>query len=199
MSTLAPLALDGAELLYDAAPDLGAAADALLDELVAGLAWRQERVRVRGREHDQPRLTAWYGDPGAAYRYSGLVLEPLAWTSRLADLRARVEVLAGARFNSVLANLYRDGGDGMGFHSDDEPELGPRPVIASLSLGEPRTLAFRSRRDKSAPAVKVPLASGSLLVMRGDTQANWRHGVAKSARAMGPRVNLTFRRILPAG
>jgi alkylated DNA repair dioxygenase AlkB len=141
-------------------------------------------------------LTAWYGDSTAAYTYSGLTLEPLPWTTLLASLRARVEALTEATFNSVLLNYYRDNRDAMGMHADDEPELGERPVIASLSLGATRTLVFRHKTRRDLAPVKIPLPSGSLLLMQGSTQSHWKHGINRSTRACGPRINLTFRRVI---
>lgn len=162
--------------------------------LVAESHWRQDAIRLYGREMLQPRLHAWYGEPEAVYTYSGLRNVPLPWTPLLTELRGIVEDAAGARFNSVLLNLYRDGRDSMGMHSDDEPELGPQPVIASLSLGATRTFILRHRREKGLKPVRVPLGDGDLLLMRGDTQANWAHGINKQAQA-GARLNLTFRLI----
>lgn len=186
------------------APDEAAAyLQALRDEL----AWKQDHVRMGAREIAMPRLVAWYGDPGAVYRYSGTVNEPLPWTERLAAIRARIEAdpalraLAGGsdalRFNSVLANLYRGGSDSMGFHSDDERELGPAPVIASASFGAARTFVLKPRRrtGDGAPDVRIALEGGSLLLMYGDCQRALHHGVPKTAREVGPRINLTFRRI----
>jgi alkylated DNA repair dioxygenase AlkB len=144
----------------------------------------------------QPRLTAWYGDPGRSYTYSGLTLEPLAWTADLQTLRRMAEQASDATFNSVLLNYYRDHNDSVGFHADDEPELGATPTIGSISLGATRTLTFKPKKRKDWEPVRVALESGSLLVMKGDTQRNWRHAVAKETRPCGPRVNLTFRRIL---
>ncbi len=190
------LPLANAEVDYEPAFPLGAPPDRLLERLVAELQWRRESIVLWGRRYEQPRLLAWYGDPGAAYRYSGVRHEPLAWTATLSGIRARVEHRLGLRFNGVLANYYRDHRDGMGYHSDAEPELGERPVIASVSVGEPRLFVFRSRTGPGAPAWRLRLASGSLLVMRGETQRHWRHGLPKQVRACGPRVNLTFRRIL---
>jgi len=166
--------------------------------LVAESDWRQDAIRLYGREMRQPRLHAWYGEPEAVYTYSGLRNVPLPWTPLLAELRGIVEGAAGARFNSVLLNLYRDGRDSMGMHCDDEPELGRQPVIASLSLGATRTFILRHRREKGLKPVRVPLGEGDLLVMRGDTQANWAHGINKAAQA-GARLNLTFRQIIPSG
>lgn len=147
-----------------------------------------------GRQVLQPRLTAWYGD--AAYTYSGVTLEPLPWTPLLAMLRDRLIADVGERFNSVLCNLYRTGADSMGLHADDERELGPNPVIASVSVGATRRLVLRHKRRKAAPVI-LDLTSGSLLVMGPATQTFWRHAVPKDPRVVAPRVNLTFRRIVP--
>lgn len=190
------LALPGADLLYwpSLAPGIDSAT--LLPALHAAVAWRQESITLFGRTHLQPRLIGWMGDPGCAYRYSGTLWEPAPWHPLVESLRRTVETQTGARFNSVLLNLYRDGQDGMGYHSDDEPELGPEPAIASLSLGAERPLHFRHRRDREEPTRRFPLADGSLLLMRGATQANWKHAIPKTRRPIGPRLNLTFRRIL---
>lgn len=169
----------------------------VFEQLLEETAWRQEDIVLFGKRHMQPRLLAWHGDPGARYRYSGVDHEPLPWTPLLSSLRGSVEAVSGHSYNSVLLNLYRDHRDSMGMHADDEPELGPEPVIASLSLGETRTLILRHRHDKSVPGLKVPLTSGSLLVMAGETQRNWKHGINKLRRPCGPRINLTFRHILP--
>ncbi|NNN02522.1 MAG: alpha-ketoglutarate-dependent dioxygenase AlkB [Acidimicrobiaceae bacterium] len=163
-----------------------------LDEIILSTPWRHDEITLFGRTHPVPRLTALYGDPGAHYSYSRLHLEPLTWTKRLAEWRDRVRETTGCRTNSVLLNYYRDGRDSNGWHADDEPELGAEPVIASLSLGATRTMRFR-RRDDSARRWSVELADGDLLVMRGDSQREWLHTVAKSARVSDPRVNLTFR------
>jgi alkylated DNA repair dioxygenase AlkB len=144
----------------------------------------------------QPRLVAWFGDPEASYTYSGLKLVPEPWPARLASLRARVEEQAGAAFNSVLCNLYRDGADSMGLHSDDERELGQNPIIASVSLGETRRFVMRHKK-KAAERLDLDLPGGSLLVMAGTTQHHWRHGVPKQRAIEGARINLTFRRIFP--
>jgi alkylated DNA repair dioxygenase AlkB len=113
----------------------------------------------------------------------------------LSTIKIQVETLCGPRFNSVLLNFYRDQRDGMGLHADDEPELGRNPVIASLSLGEQRAMTFKHRRDKRRASVKLPLPNGSLLLMQGQTQHHWKHGINKQTRACGPRINLTFRTI----
>jgi alkylated DNA repair dioxygenase AlkB len=121
-------------------------------------------------------------------------MEASAWSEVLTELRVAIETFTGATFNSVLLNLYRDHRDSMGFHADDEPELGPCPTIASLSLGAERTLVFKHRTRKLAP-VRINLAAGSLLVMKGETQHNWFHGIHKLTAPCGPRINLTFRKI----
>lgn len=168
---------------------------ALLEQLLPLVAWEQHVIRIAGRSVASPRLSAWYGDPGARYCYSGLALEPRPWLSGIRELKLRVEAACAARFNSALANLYRDGRDSMGWHSDDESELGERPLIASLSLGATRRFRLRHRRRAELPPVELELEAGSLLIMQGDTQRCWKHQVPKTRRAVGPRVNLTFRSI----
>lgn len=166
-------------------------ARAELAGLVEETPWESRNIVLFGREVHQPRLACWYGD--RAYTYSGLTLEPRVLTPRLERLRAVAERLAGRSFNTVLLNLYRDGRDSMGWHADDERELGPEPVIASLSFGAPRR--FRLRHRESRETIEVALESGSVLVMRGLTQHRWVHDLPKAARITEPRVNLTFRHI----
>ncbi|MGE4430535.1 MAG: alpha-ketoglutarate-dependent dioxygenase AlkB [Sphingobium sp.] len=190
------LPLPGAELLYW--PCIGRDIDIadLFGRLREEIDWRQESITLFGKTHLQPRLICWMGDPGCSYRYSGKRWEPQGWHRLVAMLRDRVERLAAARFNSVLLNYYRDGQDSMGYHADDEAELGPRPIIASLSLGAERIMHLRHRHDRSEPTRRIALADGSLLVMRGDMQANWKHAIPKRRSATGPRINLTFRMIM---
>jgi alkylated DNA repair dioxygenase AlkB len=166
-----------------------------MHQLIDEVRWRAENIVVRGRTYPQPRLIAWYGDAGMIYTYSGIQLTPLPWTEALLDIKSRVEAVAQTDFNSVLLNYYRDHRDSMGMHSDDEPELGEQPVLASLSLGEERTLILKHQRDKALKPVRLNLASGSLLLMKGETQHYWKHGIEKETRPCGPRINLTFRRI----
>lgn len=172
----------------------GEAAERLFAELERELPWSVHRIRLFGREHASPRLSCWIGDADAVYRYSGATFAPQPWPAALAAVRARLARELGVRFNSVLANLYRDGRDAMGWHSDDEPELGPAPTIASLSLGAPRRFALKHRREPAIRQVLV-LEPGSLLVMRGATQRDWKHALPRTARAVGPRINLTFRQV----
>ena len=159
-----------------------------------GLAWRQETLRLFGRSIPQPRLSTWYGDPGAHYRYSGLHLDPLPWHPALHALRTRLRRRLGHDFNSVLANRYRYGRDSMGWHSDDEPELGDEPLIASLSLGATRR--FRLRHRARGETLDLDLDHGSLLIMAGTLQRHWQHQLPRTRRPLGERLNLTFRRIL---
>jgi alkylated DNA repair dioxygenase AlkB len=194
-SAPAPTAIpmpDADVLLYTGLP-LGCEADGLLRHLVDDVDWRQEYITLFGKTHQQPRLVAWYGDQHARYRYSGKTYEPLPWSDTLLRLKGLAERVSASRFNSVLLNYYRDGRDSMGLHADDEPELGPQPVIASISLGESRTLYFRHRHRRDLGTVNVALPPASLLLMRGETQRHWKHGIRKLSRACGPRINLTFR------
>lgn len=161
--------------------------------LTRDLRWHQPRIFVHGRTVDQPRLTAWYGDPGRAYSYSGIHLEPHEWTEDLSAVRTVCERLAGCTFNSVLANLYRDGKDSVAWHADNEPELGNEPIIASVSFGAVRRFDLRHR--ETGTTVKTDLPSGSVVVMSGLSQSRWVHQVPKTARQVGSRVNLTFRTI----
>jgi alkylated DNA repair dioxygenase AlkB len=176
-----------------------AEADSLLAQLIDLVPWQQYRVCVYGREYPAPRLCAWYGDAEARYSYSGQTLEPLPWLPSLAALRRRLEAALGRPFNSVLVNLYRDGADGMGWHSDDEASLGPEPVIASLSVGATRRFVLRHRRRADLPRLDLPLHAGDLWVMAGVLQAHWRHAVPKTRRSVGPRINLTFRHVSATG
>lgn len=164
------------------------------EDLLRGIPWEQRQVRMFGKEVDQPRLVAWCGDSGRDYNYSGISLSPQPWTKLLMRLRAVCEGLANASFNSVLLNLYRDGNDTVAWHSDDEPELGAEPVIASLSLGATRRFDLRNKATQET--IKVDLPPGSVVVMSGRCQAEWSHQVPRSKRVRSPRVNLTFRRIL---
>ena len=172
---------------------LGAAeANVLLSTLLDDVPWEVHRIRMFGRVVDSPRLSCWIGDADARYRYSGADFVPRPWTPELQALRERLVAELGVPFNSVLANRYRDGNDAMGWHSDDEPELGPRPVIASLSLGATRRFLLKHRGDPSQ-RLALELEHGSLLVMAGDSQRFWRHALPRTRKPVGERVNLTFR------
>ena len=189
--------LPGAQLVYRPAWLPAREADALFDEVRQTLPWSVHRIRLFGREVDSPRLSAWIGDADAVYRYSGADFTPHPWTAALSGLRLRLQDELGTPFNSVLANLYRDGRDAMGWHSDDEPELGPEPVIASVSLGGVRRFLLKHRQDAALRSA-LELPHGSLLVMAGKTQRHYRHALPRTAKPVAPRINLTFRWIDPA-
>lgn len=160
------------------------------------IAWQRQSGRFYGKELRFARMTAWYGEAEAIYRYSGQSAYPLPWNEGLLALKSQVEQLCECRFNSVLLNWYRDGHDHLSWHADDEKELGQNAVIASLSLGATRDFLIR-RADDHRQKLVMPLAHGSLLVMRGAMQKYWQHAVPKRRRVAGSRVNLTFRWIQP--
>lgn len=168
-------------------------ADSIFERLLKEVPWRQEKIRFYGKEHNVPRLTQWYGDAGLTYTWSGIKMNPEPWSADTQWLRERVESRCGRRFNTVLLNLYRDGNDGVAWHADDEPELGPQPVIASVSLGAERD--FILRHNDRDDMLKLPLPHGSLLVMAGDTQEHWKHALPKRKGVGRPRINLTFRHV----
>jgi len=171
-------------------------ADAWLRQLWRELSWTQQEIQLFGRRVMQPRLVAWYGDPGAVYAYSGLALSPLPWHPVLRELKIMLEAGAGGRFNAVLANAYRDGRDSMGWHSDDEPELGPEPLIASVSLGAERRFLVRPRSRPAGGGSRsqgIALGHGSLLLMRGESQRRYRHALPRTRKPTGLRINLTYR------
>ena len=169
-------------------------ADLLLSRLREATGWEQPAIHMYGKSMLQPRLVAWFGDPGVTYSYSGTTHMPIGWTTDLLRLKGECERVSNAQFNSALANLYRDGNDSVAWHADDEPELGTEPVIASLSLGAERR--FHLRHRASGQTVRVDLPTGSVLVMSGRCQAEWSHQISKTKRQVGPRINITFRRVL---
>ncbi|GAC32492.1 alpha-ketoglutarate-dependent dioxygenase AlkB family protein [Paraglaciecola polaris] len=170
-------------------------ADYYSARLLTSLAWRQDHIKMYGKQVKIPRLQAWYGDADALYQYSGLNLQPYPWSEELAELRVRCETVSKTRFNSVLANCYRDGQDSMAWHSDDEPELGRYPLIASLSLGQVRNFDLKHR--VSGERHRLPLEHGSLLIMAGRSQEFWLHSLAKTKKSLAQRINLTFRLVSP--
>ena len=169
-------------------------ADELFATLRQSVPWETHRIRLFGRWVDSPRLSCWIGDAEATYTYSGARFQPHPWPPALQQVRRQLAATLGCEFNSVLANRYREGREYMGWHSDNEAALGTRPVIASLSLGATRRFVLKHRQG--APKIELALAHGSLLVMAGETQANYRHALPRTARPVGERINLTFRRIL---
>lgn len=169
--------------------------EVLFTTLLQEIPWQQGQVTLYGKRHFIPRLQAWHGDEGISYRYSGETLQPHFWTPTLLQLRDELSSLTGTPLNSVLCNLYRNGRDSMGWHSDDEAELGPAPQILSLSLGAVRDFTLR-RRGHSRQDIVLPLPSGSLLDMRPGMQSLWQHAVPRRMREEGARINLTFRYIV---
>lgn len=186
------LPLDGSAVLHEQflEPSL---ADHAFKELHQTNAWESHEIVVFGKKHREPRLSTWHADDGVRYRYSNIERVPVPWTPLLIQLREMCERVAGTNFNSVLVNLYRDGADGMGWHADDERENGPEPTIASLSLGASRRFDLQHRYLKRVESVQ--LRSGDLVVMSGACQDQWVHRIAKTKKSVGPRINLTFRRV----
>ena len=170
-------------------------ANELYTSLLAETPWRQELITVWGKTYLQPRLTAWYGDVESNYNYSGIALEPHPWTATLLKIKNEIEALTMRRFNSVLLNLYRDQQDSVGWHSDNELELGHAPAIASVSFGESRIFKLRHKSKPEQKTRNIELSSGSVLFMAGSLQQHWEHAVLKETRLHRPRINLTFRNI----
>jgi alkylated DNA repair dioxygenase AlkB len=166
----------------------------LAQKLEAGILWQQDQIRMFGKQLPIPRLNAWYGDADKSYTYSGIHLQPHPWNEDLLFIKERIEKETERKFTSVLLNLYRSGHDSMGWHADDEPELGPNPSIASVSFGASRM--FQLRHVTKKLRANIPLDNGSLLVMQGTTQHHWQHQIPKTSKAIYSRINLTFRRIL---
>lgn len=163
----------------------------LLNHCRESVEWRTELVTMFGQTHVAPRLVSCYGDPGNMYRYRGSAQQPLPWTGPLGSLRNRLVSETGAPFNFVLMNRYRDGNDYVGFHSDDERDLAPQPVIASLSLGSTRR--FRVRKRTTGESRHFDASHGSLILMWGDSQSQYKHALIKTSRPVGERFNLSYR------
>ena len=174
--------------------------DDLVTELLNGLDWSQGAIRLFGRKIDEPRITTWCGD--VPYTYSNRELQPRPWPKNLINIRdaldhllTHYEIQTQRGLNHCLLNYYRSGSDSMGWHRDNEPELGRHPVVASLSLGEPRRFRLKSRISKAIPPLTFDLGHGDLLVMYGTTQVYWEHGLVKTKKIVGGRMNLTFRSV----
>ncbi|MES1221736.1 MAG: alpha-ketoglutarate-dependent dioxygenase AlkB [Bacteroidota bacterium] len=162
------------------------------NNLLNEIEWKQEPIKIFGKEVMQPRLTAWHGDSDKPYTYSGITMQPHAWTKSLEAIRKKIEPIAGIVFTSALLNLYRDGSDSMGWHRDNEKELGNQPIIGSVSFGATRTFQFRNYKTKK-DLKSLELSNGSFLLMRGDTNHYWEHQVPKTKQVLKERVNITFR------
>jgi alkylated DNA repair dioxygenase AlkB len=181
---------DGGRLLYDQQAFSAGKADALFAWLRKEIPWRQQHVRAI----PLPRLNAWFADEGPRYSYSGLSHLGAGWLPELGEIKSQVEVASEAAYNSLLLNLYRDGRDSIGFHTDAEPELGLNPIVATVSFGAEREFVLKHKATREV--LRYHLASGSLLVMGGTSQHHWLHGVPKTEGAVGARISLTFRRIV---
>lgn len=164
------------------------------EALDRGVKWKQESMQMYGKKLKFPRLTAWYGDQDKPYSFSGITLQPHAWSSELVEIKSIIEPLAGVEFNSVLLNLYRDGNDSISWHTDAEKELGTNPIIASVNFGAERIFQLRNMQTKER--INIELGNGSLLIMQGKLQHYWQHQVPKTKKAKSKRINLTFRKIL---
>lgn len=170
-------------------------ADRLFQQLTAEIDWQQEQLFIYGRRVTVPRLMSWHGDPGMHYRYSRIDHPPKPWTETLFRIKADLQQFCNSRFNSVMANMYRNGQDSMGCHADNEAELGSEPVIASISLGESRILRFR--HNHNGQTLDVELRHGDMLLMSGTLQQYWKHELPKTGRPKSARINLTYRKIIP--
>jgi len=169
--------------------------DRLYKSLQTNIAWKQEPIKMFGKEIMQPRLTAWYGDERMSYTYSGITMQPLSWNDDLTFIKNKIEVETGYAFNSALLNFYRDGNDSVGWHRDNEKSLGINPIIASVSFGTSRDFHLKHVTDRDL-TVKVPLTNGSLLLMKGKTQHHWLHSIQKEPKVRSGRINITFRTIV---
>jgi len=191
------LHLPNADVRLDAQFLTKTEADALLAALTGTVAWEQRDVVVQGRTYAQPRLTAWFGDTDEPYTYSGLTLHPSPWTPDLERLRDLIAERTGVRFNSALANRYRSNRDSIGMHSDSERELGPDPIIGSISLGREREFVMAPKKGRAGRRTPIRLPHGSLLMMGAGTQINWMHGIEKeTVPSDQERINITFRTIV---
>ncbi|MBN3951054.1 MAG: alpha-ketoglutarate-dependent dioxygenase AlkB [Nostoc sp. NMS7] len=188
------LPMQNAEVIYYQNFFDGNESNQLFVELYETTSWNQESTILFGKQVKLPRLTAWYGDPGKSYSYSKITMQPFLWTPVLINIKSKIESLSKIKFNSVLLNLYRDGKDSVAWHSDDEPELGENPVIASVSFGANRRFMFRHKIQKELN-YEIQLTHGSLLIMKGTTQHFWQHQIPKKNKLTQSRINLTFRQI----
>ncbi|MBD2210522.1 alpha-ketoglutarate-dependent dioxygenase AlkB [Nostoc linckia FACHB-104] len=188
------LSMQNAEVLYYKNLFDENESNQLFLELYETTSWNQESTILFGKQVKLPRLTAWYGDQGKSYCYSKITMQPFVWTPVLINIKSKIESLSKIKFNSVLLNLYRDGKDSVSWHSDDEPELGENPVIASVSFGATRRFMFRHKIQKELK-YEIFLTNGSLLMMKGSTQHFWQHQIPKANKFTKSRINLTFREI----
>lgn len=170
-------------------------ANTFFSKLYAETPWQQDNITVFGKNHLQPRLTALFGNEGKPYTYSGITMHPNKWNALLMFIKNEVETICQVNFTTVLLNLYRNGNDSMGYHADNEKELGKKPVIASVSFGAERMIHFQHNDIKNEKK-KILLEHGSLLIMKGETQHYYKHQIPKTTKPIGARINLTFRTII---
>lgn len=164
----------------------------LFEKLLSEIPWQQDDIKVFGKLHPQPRLTALFGNEGKPYSYSNIIMQPHPWNPLLMFIKNEIEEVSTENFTTVLLNLYRNGKDSNGWHADNEKELGRNPVIASVSFGAERSFLLQHNTIADAK-LKIALGNGSLLLMKGETQHFWKHQIPKTAKPIGPRINLTFR------
>ena len=169
--------------------------DLPFQELLLTIPWQQDDIKVFGKVHAQPRLTALFGNEGKSYSYSNIKMQPHSWNPILQNLKLKAEAVSATEFTTVLLNLYRDGKDSNGWHADNEKKLGTNPIIASMSFGAERYFHLQHNNDKNLK-LKILMEHGSLLVMKGTTQHFWKHQIPKTAKPIGSRINLTFRSIV---
>ena len=186
------LNLPDAEILYYPHFFDTKAADVIFEQIKNKIPWQQDDIRIYGKTHPQPRLTALFGNEGITYSYSNIKMQPHPWSPLLQKIKSHVENVSNTNFTTVLLNQYRDGKDSNGWHADDEKELGTNPIIASISFGAERTFQLKHNSDKTLKK-NIVLEHGSLLIMRGTTQHFWKHQIPKTSKAVGSRINLTFR------
>ena len=167
-------------------------ANELFEKLKNEVPWQQDNITVFGQTHKQPRLTALFGNDGKTYAYSNIIMHPHKWNPLLMYIKNEVDDAVETNFTTVLLNLYRDGKDSNGWHADNEKELGQNPIIASVSFGASRVFHLQHNSNKELKQ-KIVLEHGSLLLMKGSTQHFWKHQIPKTAKPIGPRINLTFR------
>ena len=184
--------LPDAEIMYYPAFFTKEEADSIYAKLLHEIPWQQDEIRVFGKIHAQPRLTALFGNEGKIYSYSNIKMQPHPWNLLLQKIKSRAESVSGTNFTTVLLNYYRDGKDSNGWHADNEKELGINPVIASVSFGAARTFQLKHNSNKDLRK-SIILEHGSLLLMKGTTQHFWKHQIPKTTKPIGPRINLTFR------
>jgi alkylated DNA repair dioxygenase AlkB len=192
-NTVEPVKIQNGEYIFIAQFFSKQEADHYLEQFSKSVAWKQEEMNMYGKTIKFPRLTAWYGENDKPYSFSGITLHPHPWTPELLEIKKKIEPVSHEIFNSVLLNLYRDGNDSISWHTDAEKELGKNPVIASVNFGAERIFQLRHMETKGR--INIPLAHGSLLVMRGELQHYWQHQVPKTKTIKSQRINLTFRNI----